>query len=145
MHFFCYTWGFVFVQFNYWQFDLIYFLIHWLIQILTAIVLLILHTKCIQKFVKMWDTFWIHLVYILYTSIVYILYNFCIQNVHTISVYVLFLDFVIVFHLIMKNQESWELWLDGFWGNRHSKMPNISAKIFFLCFWAAIMDLLTQN
>ena len=31
LHFFRYAWGLVFVQFNYWQFDLIYFLIHWLI------------------------------------------------------------------------------------------------------------------
>ena len=55
------------------------------IEILTAIVLLILCTKCIQKFVKMWDAFYTYLVYILYMSVVYILYNFCIQNVHTIS------------------------------------------------------------
>ena len=59
------------------------------IQILTAsIVLLILHTKCIQMFGEMWDTFCKHLVYILYTFVVYILYNFCIQNVHTISMWV---------------------------------------------------------
>ena len=57
------------------------------IQNLAAAVLLILYTKCIQKFAEMRDTFCIHLVYILYTLIVYILYNFGIQNVYMISVY----------------------------------------------------------
>ena len=34
-------------------------------------------------------------------------------------------------------------WLVGFWVYRDSKMQNISAgNLFFLCFWAAIMDLL---
>ena len=47
-----------------------------------------------------------------------------------------------VFCLVLKNQESWELWLDGSWSNSHSEMPTISAKDFF-CFSAAIMDLLT--
>ena len=54
----------------------------------------------------------------------------------------LFLDIVIVLHLVLQNQESWELWLDGFWGNRHSKKRKISGRIFFH-FWAAIMYLLT--
>ena len=40
------------------------------------IVLLILYAKCIQNFVEIWYTFCIHFVYILYTSIVYILCNF---------------------------------------------------------------------
>ena len=57
------------------------------IQILVGIVLLILYTKCIQKFVEIWDTFCIHLVYILHTSVVNILYNFCIQNVYMISMW----------------------------------------------------------
>ena len=56
-------------------------------QNLAAIVLLILYTKCIQKLVEMWYTFCIHFVYILYTSVVYILHNFCIQNVYTVSVW----------------------------------------------------------
>ena len=44
----------------------------------------------------------------------------------------LFLDFVIVFYMIWKNEKSRELSLDGFWGNRHSKMSKISAqKNFF--------------
>ena len=42
-----------------------------------------------------------------------------------------FLDFLMVFHMVWKNQRSWELWLDGFWGNRHLKIKKISAKIFF--------------
>ena len=32
--------------------------------------------------VELWDTFCIHFVYILYSSIVYILHNFCIQNIY---------------------------------------------------------------
>ena len=44
------------------------------IQNLAGIALLIFYTKYIQKFVEMWYTFCIHFVYILYTSIVYILY-----------------------------------------------------------------------
>ena len=55
------------------------------IQNSVAIVLLILYTKCIQKFVKMWYTFCIHFAYILYTSVVFILYNFCIQTIYTVS------------------------------------------------------------
>ena len=46
------------------------------IQNLADIVHLILYTKCIQKLVEMW-----------YTSVVYILYNFCIQNVYTVFVW----------------------------------------------------------
>ena len=42
-------------------------------QNLVAINLTILHTKCIQKFVEMWDKLHIHLVYILYTSVAYFL------------------------------------------------------------------------
>ena len=57
------------------------------IQNLAGIVLLILHTKHIQKFVKMWYTFCIHFAYIFYTSVVYILCNFCIQNVYKVSVW----------------------------------------------------------
>ena len=44
-------------------------------------------TKCIQKLVEMWYTFYIHFVHILYTSVVYILYNFCIQNTYTVSMW----------------------------------------------------------
>ena len=54
-----------------------------------------------------------------------------------------FLDFVLVIHLVLKNQESWELHSDGFWVNRNSNMQKLSANIFLLPFWAAIMDLLT--
>ena len=43
-------------------------------------------------------------------------------------------EFLIVFHMIWKNQESRELWLDGCWGNRHSKIPNSSAKNLFFVF-----------
>ena len=39
----------------------------------------------------------------------------------------------------MAAQESTKLWLDGFWGNRHSKMPKIPSENFFLHFWAAII------
>ena len=53
------------------------------------------------------------------------------------------LDFVIVFHLVLKNQESWELWLDVFWGNKHWKMQKINAENFGGGLWAPIMDLLT--
>ena len=31
-------------------------------------------------------------------------------------------DFPIGFHMACKNQESWDLWLVGFWVNRNSKM-----------------------
>ena len=55
------------------------------LQKLAATVLLILHRKYIQKFVEMWYTFVLHFVFILYTSVAYILYNFCIQNAHTVS------------------------------------------------------------
>ena len=41
-------------------------------------------------------------------------------------------------------QECGEPLLDGFGGNKHSKMPKIFAEIFLcVCFWAAIMDLVT--
>ena len=54
------------------------------IQFLAAIVL-ILHTKYIQKFVELWmNTFFIHFIYI---SCIQILLNFCIQNVYTIFVW----------------------------------------------------------
>ena len=56
------------------------------IQNLADVVLLILYTKCIQKFVEIWYTFCLHFAYILYTSVLYIFYNFCIQNVYTVSV-----------------------------------------------------------
>ena len=56
------------------------------IQILTAsIVLLILHTKCIQMFGEMWDTFCKHLVYILYTFCIHLvqfLYTKCTHDFH---------------------------------------------------------------
>ena len=51
-----------------------------------GIVLLILYGKCTQKFVEMRYTICIHFVYISHTSVVYILHNFCIQTVYTISV-----------------------------------------------------------
>ena len=57
------------------------------IQNLAGVVLLILYTKCIQKFVEIWYTFCLHFAYILYTSVLYIFYNFCTQNVYTVSVW----------------------------------------------------------
>ena len=33
--------------------------------------------------------------------------------------------FLTVFYMVWKNQESWEIGLDGFWSNRHSKTQNI--------------------
>ena len=41
-----------------------------------------------------------------------------------------FFLFSIGFHMVWKNQESWELWLDGFWVNRNSKMQNFLPKIY---------------
>ena len=49
-----------------------------------ATFLFIRYKKNMQKFVKMWDTFCIHFLSILHTSVVYILYNFCIQPVYMI-------------------------------------------------------------
>ena len=44
------------------------------------------------------------------------------------------MNFLIVFHMIWKNQESWQLWLPGFWVSRHSKRQKISANVFFFFF-----------
>ena len=53
-----------------------------------------------------------------------------------------FLDFVIVFPMIWKNQKNWEPWLVDLWVYRHSKMQKKFASHFFcVCFWAAIMGL----
>ena len=52
---------------------------------LAVTVLLILFTKCIQKFVEIWYIFCIHFVCILHISVVYILYNYCIQNAYTVQ------------------------------------------------------------
>ena len=52
-----------------------------------------------------------------------------------------FLDFLVVFHLVWKNQENWELWLILFWINTNSKKQKISA--IFICFCATIIDSLT--
>ena len=41
------------------------------------------------------------------------------------------LDFLIVFHMVWKNQESCESWLVEFWVIRHSKMSTISVNTFF--------------
>ena len=45
--------------------------------------------------------------------------------------------------MIWKNQESWEIWLDEFWDNRHSNMQKKASadNFFWLRFLAAIMDL----
>ena len=56
------------------------------IQNLADIVLLILYKKYIPKLVEMWSIFCIHAVYILHTSVVHILCNFCIQDVYAVSV-----------------------------------------------------------
>ena len=58
------------------------------IQNLADIVLLILHTKHIQKFVKMWYTFCIHFVYILHTFSIHQLYTSC-----AIFVYKMYTEF----------------------------------------------------
>ena len=50
----------------------------------------------------------------------------------------LFLGFLIVFHMIWKNQGSRELSLDSFWGNRHSKMQKSSA--VFFCFFFSFLN-----
>ena len=50
------------------------------IQNLSAIVFLILYTKFMQKPVKMWNTFCIHLVYISWINLVQFLYTKCMQN-----------------------------------------------------------------
>ena len=44
--------------------------------------------KYMEKLVEMWYTLCIYFVYILYTLVVCIFYNFCIQNVYTVSVWV---------------------------------------------------------
>ena len=46
----------------------------------------------------------------------------------------LFFDFITVFHMVWKHQESWEIWLDGFWGNRHLKVQKIFCWKFFCVF-----------
>ena len=46
----------------------------------------------------------------------------------------LFFDFLTVFHMVWKNQESCESCLVGFWVSRHSKMQRISANNFFCLF-----------
>ena len=46
----------------------------------------------------------------------------------------LFLDFLKVFHMVWKNQESGETWLVGFWVCRCWKMQSISANKVFLGF-----------
>ena len=47
----------------------------------------LLYIFCIQNVNKSLSKCGIHFVYILYTSVVYILCNFCLQNVYTISVW----------------------------------------------------------
>ena len=44
------------------------------------------------------------------------------------------IDFLIAFHMVWKNQESWEPWLVAFWVSRCWKMQNISANKFFFSF-----------
>ena len=44
----------------------------------------------------------------------------------------LFLDFLIVFYMFWKNQESWEPWSVGFWVNKNSKMQKNSAMFLSL-------------
>ena len=84
--FLCYTWGFVFVQFNYWQFDPIYFLIHWLILAYRHFRQQVPSLNCVQLLPsfevhnllgKMWNTFYIQL-------FAYILYVFCIQIIYIV-------------------------------------------------------------
>ena len=53
----------------------------------------------------------------------------------------MFLGFLTEFHMIWKNQESCECWFVRFSVRRHSKSQKLSQQLF-LCFWAAIMDLL---
>ena len=51
--------------------------------------------------------------------------------------------FLIVFHMVWKNQESGQPWLIGFRFSRCWNVQNISASkvVFFFHFWATIMDL----
>ena len=46
----------------------------------------------------------------------------------------MFLDFLTVFYMVWKNQESFYSWLVGFWASRCSKMPKISFNNFFFVF-----------
>ena len=46
----------------------------------------------------------------------------------------MFWDFLKVFHIIWKNQESCRSWLVEFWVSRHSEMSNISVNIYFCAF-----------
>ena len=46
----------------------------------------------------------------------------------------LFLDFLIVFHMFWKNQESWEPWFSWVWVNRHSKMKKKFCQRYFFAF-----------
>ena len=50
------------------------------IQNLAVIVLLTLYTKCLQKFVEMWDIFCIHFVIISCIHLVQFLYTKCIHD-----------------------------------------------------------------
>ena len=43
----------------------------------------------------------------------------------------MFLDFLIAFLTIWKNQENCESCLVGFWSTRHSKMPKVPVNFFF--------------
>ena len=43
----------------------------------------------------------------------------------------MFSDFLTVFHMVWKNQESGESWLIGFWASRCSKLPKILVNTFF--------------
>ena len=52
------------------------------IQTLAAIVLSILCRKCIQKFVEIWYSYWIHFVYISCIHLVQFLYTKCIHSFH---------------------------------------------------------------
>ena len=61
------------------------------VQNLAGIVffLFCIQNVAMQKFVKMRYTLCIHFAYILYASVVYLLCNFCIQNVYTVSKWVI--------------------------------------------------------
>ena len=52
----------------------------------------------------------------------------------------MFLDFLTVFHMVWKNQESCESWLVAFWGSRFTKMLSISTNNYFCCLYVLVMS-----
>ena len=86
----------------------------------------ILYTKLIchgsfNYVYKMYRKVCQNVVYILYTSVVYILYNFCMQNVYTVSVWAEFsYDFNRSWQRVLKWQKSMSYIPSGF----HISLPS---------------------